>query len=99
MTRVDIGVVKLSGPLLWIVCVLAGGSGDNSWYIALIPFRCVHPQRKGAIVSVQSRLGLGPEMESVIANAWEGWVEKQPRLAAVTEPHRLQAWRCGVFLP
>jgi hypothetical protein len=32
-------------------------------------------------------------MESVIANAWGGWVEKQPRLAAVTEPHRLQAWR------
>ena len=44
-------------------------------------------------MSVQSRLGLGPEMESVIANAWEGWVKKQPQLAAVTEPHRLQVWR------
>jgi len=78
---------------LWMSFVLAGRSGDNPWYIALIPFRCVHSQRKGGIVSVQGRLGLGPEMEFVIADAWEGWVEKQPRLAAVTEPRRLQAWR------
>src|SRR5665647_2883586 len=76
-----------------MTCLLAGGSGDKPWYIALIPFRCVHPQRKGAIVSVESRLGLGPEMESVIANAWERWVKKQPQLAAVTDPHRLQVWR------
>ena len=93
MARANIGVVKLSVPLLWTTSLVAGRSEDNPWYIALVPFRCVHPQRKGAIVSVQSRLGLGPEMESVIANAWGGWVEKQPRLAAVTEPRRLQAWR------
>ena len=57
------------------------------------PFPLCSSATKGRIVSVQSRLGLGPEMESVIANAWEGWVKKQPKLAAVTEPHRLQAWR------
>ena len=72
VARVNIGVVKLSGPFLWMTCLLAAGSGDNPWYIALIPFRCIHPQRKGAIVSVQGRLGLGPDMESVIANAWGG---------------------------
>jgi hypothetical protein len=44
-------------------------------------------------VSVQSRLGLGPEMESVIANAWGGWVTQQPQLAAVVDPRRLQVWR------
>ena len=72
VARVNIGVVKLSGSFLWMACLLGGGSGDKAWYIALIPFRCVHPQREGAIMSVESRLGLGSDMESVIANAWGG---------------------------
>lgn len=43
-------------------------------------------------MSVQTELGLNPNMENFIANAWPGWVERQPTLAAVTDPTQLRAW-------
>jgi hypothetical protein len=43
-------------------------------------------------MSVESRLGLGSNMESVIADAWQGWVVRQPALAAVADPARLRSW-------
>lgn len=43
-------------------------------------------------MSVQTELGLDPNLENYIANAWPGWVDRQPVLAAVTDPRELRAW-------
>jgi hypothetical protein len=43
-------------------------------------------------MSVESRLGLGPNMESVVADAWQRWVADRPQLAAVEDPRRLRVW-------
>lgn len=43
-------------------------------------------------MSVQTEMGLDANLENVIADAWPGWVERQPVLAAVTNPRHLRAW-------
>ena len=58
----------------------------------MIPFRCVHPQRKGRIMSVETELGLGSNLESVIGAAWPAWTALQPALGRVEDPRRLRAW-------
>ena len=58
----------------------------------MIPFRCVHPQRKGQIMSVQSELGLGVNLDAHIVEAWPCWAARQPALARVEDPRRLREW-------
>lgn len=43
-------------------------------------------------MSVEFELGLGPDMESVVVTAWDGWTVRRPELAAVEDPCRLRAW-------
>ena len=44
-------------------------------------------------MSVKTELGIGSDVESIVANAWQGWTARQPQLAAVENPLCLQAWR------
>ena len=43
-------------------------------------------------MSVLTELGLDPNMEGVIVEAWPGWVDRQPVMAAVADPQELRAW-------
>ncbi len=43
-------------------------------------------------MSVETELGLGSNLESVIADAWPSWATAQPALGEVDDPCRLRSW-------
>lgn len=43
-------------------------------------------------MSVETELGLGSNLESVIGAAWPAWTALQPALGRVEDPRRLRAW-------
>ncbi len=43
-------------------------------------------------MSVETELGLGSNLESVMAAAWPSWTIRQPALGRVDDPRRLRAW-------
>ena len=43
-------------------------------------------------MSVEIELGLGPNLESVIAEAWASWAIRQPAQGRVEDPRRLRGW-------
>ena len=65
LTGGNVGSCQDVRPYLWMSMLVVVVSGDNSGYIDLIPFRCVHPQRKGGIMSVEKHLGIDSNLEPV----------------------------------
>ena len=43
-------------------------------------------------MSVEVELGLGSNLESVIADTWASWAARRPELARVSDPRRLREW-------
>ena len=43
-------------------------------------------------MSVERELGLGSDLESVIAGSWASWADRRPELARVSDPGRLRGW-------
>ncbi len=43
-------------------------------------------------MSVETELGLGSNLESMIADAWPSWTTIQPALRCVDDPRRLREW-------
>ncbi len=46
-------------------------------------------------MSVTTELGLDPNLEGKISQAWPAWTRRRPELAVVTDPSRLRGWLRG----